>query len=581
MLLDADQPLPVDSPIRTEKSKEEMPQNKTSLQNDTVCPRRPAIEPSPRLLDYLELVFIFIARPTHPPIHSRFVLWTTKAVDPEHGLRQAGPIQCTISQKRHRICLTNPDSPGNPSQFLASKHCICESCGLCHHLIVYGNDWDSLSSVSLDDRHTLLLLRRHCRTAHTAHSWKAILRFETLCASCYPLTLSPLSLRILNLPRSTDTSENHSDGSEEVVAHFMVVFDPCSLTIHTLHPPFLSTVPSPLTMKRGEYNALDTSLRSNILFGSELDETRLERVVRACCFDADMKAMPDGLNTFIGKHGRKISGGQKKRMRLARVLLDSDSESNPKRDGEGNSDYSAFLNWSEEEEHGTEQEKAVVFSSFASVSDESLTGFVQSIVVLISSHICVLTTAIMKIRNKLMINETKEDSLEKREKKKGRPEMNHQRPSQVSQPQPARAERGRKTQKWKRATADSILVQKTSEPDSSDDDIAHPPSHDAREEEEGEEERDVMNRERGTEADEDSGEDGKLQKRKAVKARPVSPRVVPKKGETDTFSEDDEEDADDEGEVQRMKEDYVVSPTPIVILSNNSDPTTTLDISMF
>ncbi|KAK2963998.1 Multidrug resistance-associated protein [Blattamonas nauphoetae] len=162
---------------------------------------------------------------------------------------------------------------------------------------------------------------------------------------------------------------------------------PSATMPNTLRSPFLSPVSFTLTLKHGEHCALvgtvgcgkslhlstlagqndlwggrgfvggqavfmpqdpvvlDTSLRSNILFGSELDETRLERVVRACCLDTDVKAMPDGLNTFVGEHGRKLSGGQKQRMCLARVCYsilmqreadsnthsDSDSESNPKR----------------------------------------------------------------------------------------------------------------------------------------------------------------------------------------------------------------------------------------------------------
>ncbi|KAK2949936.1 hypothetical protein BLNAU_15165 [Blattamonas nauphoetae] len=95
----------------------------------------------------------------------------------------------------------------------------------------------------------------------------------------------------------------------------------------------------------------DTSLRSINLYGSELDKTRLECVVRACCFNTDEKAKPDGLNTFVGGHRRKLSGGQKQRMCLAHVCYsilmqreadsntssDSDSESNHKQAGEGHS----------------------------------------------------------------------------------------------------------------------------------------------------------------------------------------------------------------------------------------------------
>ncbi|KAK2944945.1 hypothetical protein BLNAU_20121 [Blattamonas nauphoetae] len=56
----------------------------------------------------------------------------------------------------------------------------------------------------------------------------------------------PLSLRIQDLPRSSsDTSEDDSEGSEDVVAHLMVVLDPCPVATHTL--PLSSASPSPPT----------------------------------------------------------------------------------------------------------------------------------------------------------------------------------------------------------------------------------------------------------------------------------------------------------------------------------------------
>ncbi|KAK2942658.1 hypothetical protein BLNAU_22419 [Blattamonas nauphoetae] len=58
-------------------------------------------------------------------------------------------------------------------------------------------------------------------------------RFGILCASHSPPTLSPLSLHSCDFPHSTDTSEDDSEGSDDVVAQLMAVLDPCSTATHT------------------------------------------------------------------------------------------------------------------------------------------------------------------------------------------------------------------------------------------------------------------------------------------------------------------------------------------------------------
>ncbi|XP_040888393.1 ATP-binding cassette sub-family C member 4-like [Toxotes jaculatrix] len=62
------------------------------------------------------------------------------------------------------------------------------------------------------------------------------------------------------------------------------------------------------------------TIRSNILFGRELNPQRYERVIRACALKKDLELLPDGDLTTIGDRGATLSGGQKARVNLARAV---------------------------------------------------------------------------------------------------------------------------------------------------------------------------------------------------------------------------------------------------------------------
>ncbi|MCO5994570.1 ABC transporter ATP-binding protein [Actinoallomurus rhizosphaericola] len=61
------------------------------------------------------------------------------------------------------------------------------------------------------------------------------------------------------------------------------------------------------------------SLRENLLLGA--DGERLATAIELAAFDADVAAMPDGLETVVGPRGVRLSGGQVQRATAARALV--------------------------------------------------------------------------------------------------------------------------------------------------------------------------------------------------------------------------------------------------------------------
>ncbi|KAF9353229.1 hypothetical protein BGX26_008995 [Mortierella sp. AD094] len=64
----------------------------------------------------------------------------------------------------------------------------------------------------------------------------------------------------------------------------------------------------------------NATIQDNILFDTPFEEERYNRVIKACCLEADLKLFPYGDQTEIGERGVNLSGGQKARLSLARSV---------------------------------------------------------------------------------------------------------------------------------------------------------------------------------------------------------------------------------------------------------------------
>ncbi|KAI4463602.1 atp-binding cassette sub-family c [Holotrichia oblita] len=62
------------------------------------------------------------------------------------------------------------------------------------------------------------------------------------------------------------------------------------------------------------------TIKDNILFGKNYDESKYVEVLTACCLTEDLEQLPGGDLTGVGEGGMTLSGGQKARIALARAI---------------------------------------------------------------------------------------------------------------------------------------------------------------------------------------------------------------------------------------------------------------------
>jgi len=62
------------------------------------------------------------------------------------------------------------------------------------------------------------------------------------------------------------------------------------------------------------------TIRSNIIGSGEFDPAWYKEVIQATALDYDLAAMSLGDGTIVGNEGSSLSGGQKKRIALARAI---------------------------------------------------------------------------------------------------------------------------------------------------------------------------------------------------------------------------------------------------------------------
>ena len=57
---------------------------------------------------------------------------------------------------------------------------------------------------------------------------------------------------------------------------------------------------------------IEDTIRTNVALSHDnIDIQNLKNSINFACLDEDLKKFPDGLNTFVGPGGVKLSGGQK------------------------------------------------------------------------------------------------------------------------------------------------------------------------------------------------------------------------------------------------------------------------------
>lgn len=127
----------------------------------------------------------------------------------------------------------------------------------------------------------------------------------------------------LNQGEFVGISGESGAGKTTLVNVILGFYKPASGTIEvngTALPECLSSWQSALAYVQQDAFIQSGDISSNIVFGSPVDEERLNTVLENVRLRQWVNELPDGIHTEVGERGAKISGGQRQRLAMARAL---------------------------------------------------------------------------------------------------------------------------------------------------------------------------------------------------------------------------------------------------------------------
>ena len=66
----------------------------------------------------------------------------------------------------------------------------------------------------------------------------------------------------------------------------------------------------------------DESLSKNICLSQDIDENKINEIIKKCQLENLVLKLPEGLNTLIGERGAKLSGGEKQKLLLQELYTE-------------------------------------------------------------------------------------------------------------------------------------------------------------------------------------------------------------------------------------------------------------------
>jgi len=91
-----------------------------------------------------------------------------------------------------------------------------------------------------------------------------------------------------------------------------------TLMVHNAHTPVEIRKQVAMVMQGAQL--FPTSIRENITCGHTISDEAVDHAVKAAQLEEWIQSLPDGIHTFVGERGGKVSGGQAQRIAIARAI---------------------------------------------------------------------------------------------------------------------------------------------------------------------------------------------------------------------------------------------------------------------